>query len=235
MHFIDTLSKDDLAFIVSSMDCKMDFQTALICGIFGGLFTAGIVIGISCYIVKKEKYPENLEEFRKYTRKTRRLNAIVYLASLTYFLTLVTIFLLFDPHGILPIDDLIYGVLIAGIIGASLVTNCAYIRKNYQFKNRYIAIIYWKMAQISCMQFFNTTVWTFLTILSALGAAIVIRFIVQMPPEISYSTQFGTVIVCWILRALIPIIGAGLGIVMPALDRVKLAENKVAELEFKYP
>ena len=38
---------------------------------------------------------------------------------------------------------------------------------------------------------------------------------------------------CWALLTLIPVLGAGLGIVMPALDRVKLAEDRLAELDFK--
>lgn len=233
MEFKDTLSENKLASIVSSMDCKMNLQTALCCGIIGGLLAAFIVIVISRPIIRKERYPEKLEEFRKYTRKTRILSTITYLASLTYFLILTTIFLLVDQHGFLPIDEVICGVFIAGVIGLSLAVIPSYIRTYYQFRNSCIVKTYWKMVQSSNIQFFNTIVWTFLTILIAFGATIILRFIVQMPPEISYSTQFGTVIVCWIYRALIPILGGCLGILMPAIDRIKLAENKVAELDFK--
>lgn len=89
------------------------------------------------------------------------------------------------------------------------------------------------MTHSSSMQFFHTTVWTFITTLFVFGAAVMIRGYLQIPPEISNSTQYETVIVCWVLLTLIPILGAGLGVVMPALDRVVLAEEKVAALDFK--
>jgi len=231
MTFKDTLPQEKLALIISPMDCRMNFQNALIFGIVGGFFIAFFIIVLSRSIIRGDRY-SNIEEFRQYTRKTRQLHAIVYLASLAYFLVLILIFLLIDPHGFLPVNDVIYGVIISGIIGASLVLTTSYKRTNYSFKTKYIAITYWKMAHSSGMQFFNTVVWTFLTILIAFGAAVVMHFLNQMPPEISYSTQYGTVIVCWILRALIPVLGAGLGILMPSLDRVKLIENKVAEMDF---
>jgi len=233
LHLKDKLSEDKLVFVASSVDCKMTFETALNCGVRGGLVAAAAVFAVSIPFMRMEKEPEGAPEFRRYCRKTRIFHPFVYLASLAYFTVLTIVFRLVDPHGLVPYLDAIYGVIIAGIIGASLVVTCTYRRTRYKFRSIWVEKSYLEMAQHSAMQFFHTTVWVFMTMLGAFGAVAVVQGFLRMPPEISSSPEYGTAMTCWVLLTLIPVLGAGLGIVMPALDRVKLAEDRLAELDFK--
>lgn len=233
--FKDKLSQEKLVF-VSSLDCKMNYKNALFHGIWGGLITFIAVFLVSYYFMREPKYQESDKrkpEFLEYTRRTRKFHPIAYLSSATYFLILISAFLKVDPHGFLPYVDVIYGLIIAGIIGASLVTTCTYRRTDYPFKNNCIAKEYWEMVHSSSMQFFHTTVWASITILFVFGAGMMAYGYLQFPLEIAYSTQYRTVLVCWVFLTFIPILGAGFGIVMPALDGAALARNKVAALDFE--
>jgi len=235
IHFNTTLSSDKLIFVASSMNCRMDAEAALAYGIPRGVAAAVLVLVVSSFFMVKGKYPTSAEEFEKYARTTRLFHPFVYLASAVYFILFIDVFTRADTHGLFPYLDAVYGVTVAGIIGASLQVTCTSRRKNYQFKNPCIEKTYLTLAQSSGMQFFHTTVWAFMTMLVTFGAFAVVQGFLRISPEISTSTEYGATMGCWVLLTLIPVLGAGLGIVMPALNRVALMEDRVAELDFKNP
>jgi len=219
-------------FVASSMDCRMTSETANTLGICGGIAVAAAVFFVSMVFMKGEKLPESKVEFERYAQKTRLFHPFVYLASAAYFVVFAIIFIYRDPHGLFPYLDAIYAVIIAGIIGAALEVTCTWKRTNYRFKNKDLAREYLKMIQYSSMQFFHTTVWVFMTILVAFGAFAFIQGFLRVPPEISAWPGYVTAMSSWVLLTLIPVLGAGFGIVMPALNRVKLAEDGVAALDY---
>jgi hypothetical protein len=213
----------------------MSQEAALTYGIPRGIVAALSVILVSSFFMTGKKYPQNAEEFRNYTKKTRRFHPFVYLASAAYFVLLIDVFIRADPHGFFPYLDVVYGVTIAGTIGASLQVACTARRTKYKFRNSCIEKTYLKMVQASGMQFFHTSVWVFMTMLVTFGAFAIVQGFLRVPPEISTSTEYAATMGCWVLLTLIPVLGAGLGIVMPALDRVRLIEDKIAELDFEKP
>lgn len=62
--FKDKLTQEKLAFIISSLDCKMNYRNALFHGMAGGLVTACVVFLVSYLFMRKEKYKSE-EEFKK--------------------------------------------------------------------------------------------------------------------------------------------------------------------------
>jgi len=233
IQFKDKLSPEKLAFISSSMDCRMSsqIQAALSYAVIGGGVAAMAVFLVSRYFMTDEGSPTTLEGFRMYSLKSRQFSAIAYLASIAYFAILFLIFWCVDSHGLFPYVDGVYGVIIAGIIGASLVITCNYRRTRYGLKDCF-EITRWKMAHQSAMHFFSTTVSVFMMMLVAFGAVAVVQGFVNMPREIASSYQYGNAMTCYLLLTLIPVLGAGVGIVMPALDRIRRAEDRIAELSF---
>jgi len=73
-----------------------------------------------------------------------------------------------------------------------------------------------------------------MAMLVTFGAMAFIQGFSGLPAEISSSPEYATVVTWWILLTLIPIVGAGFGILMPALDRARLAEDRVAELRYEW-
>jgi len=233
-YFKGKLSADKLVYVHSSLNEKMNFETVVWSGILGGILAAALILVISVPIMRKENYGREEEKFERFSARTRLFHAYVYLASVVYFVILTCIFRLFYPDKLPPYLETIYGVTIAGIIGASLEVICTHNRTRYEFESPDLELEYLKIAQYSAMQFFNTTVHVFMTMLVAFGAFAVVQGFVRIPPEIAYSPQYGAAITCWVLLTLVPILGAGLGILMPALNRVKLLEDKVVRLDLRH-
>ena len=175
-----------------AVECNMNPSIAWITGTIGGIVMFAAVYYLTTYgmvVTHIERYEEE-----KYALKRRKNITIGGLAIGIFFGVFAVASLLSDPHLVFRSPDMLYSLVLAGIVGLSITlyngNKMRRVRRRDFYDDRTLQLEEFRFDHESAKETFHLSLLVFVTLLVSVFFVLVYRFFQQLPPEILYSDPF---------------------------------------------
>lgn len=202
--------------------CKMTPSTAWITGIAAGIVVFAAIYCMTTYgagitLVKKYKAKD-------YASRRGKNIAIGGVAICVFFGIFAVGSLLSDPHLLYRSPDMLYSLVLSGIVGISITlyngNKMRRARRLDFYEDKALQIEEFRFDHDSAKETFHLSLLAFVTILASVFFVLVFRFFEELPPEILYSEPFVVMTSKNAGYAIVIIVGFFVGILLQELQNL---------------
>lgn len=202
--------------------CDMNPLKAWITGIIAGIVVFVAVYHMTTYGLRETDFEVYDEE--DYALK-RRKNIIIGGVTIGVFLGIFAIAsLLSDVHLVYRTPDMLFALVLAGIIGISITlyngNKMRRTRRRDFYDDKVLQLEEFRFDHDSAKEVFHLSVFVFVTLFASIFFVLVFRFFQQLPPEILYSDPFITMTSKNAGYAIIITIGFFVGVLLQELQNL---------------